>query len=153
MENRLSSFLFNKVGIDNYRKFLDLTSLRHKLVAGNVANVSTPGYRARDVDFKAELGKITKQSSRLQGVTTHANHIPTGQHEDRPPKIHSVRPRSDELNSVDIDQEVPKMAQNELMFTAGATLLKRKFEGLRKAITGSIKRSRASWIGVAANGN
>lgn len=134
MENKLTKFMFDQSGFPAYQKFLDLASLRHKLISGNVANVSTPGYRARDINFSQEFAKATKGASQTQIHMTHKNHIPTSNHPGRPAKIESIKPQIDELNSVDIDQEISKMAQNELLYTIGAKLVQRKFEGLRKAI-------------------
>ena len=36
-------------------KVLDVTSQRHKLVVANMANVDTPGYHTKDLDFRSEL--------------------------------------------------------------------------------------------------
>ena len=134
MDNKISQFLFNKVGISINKKFLDLSSFRHKLISGNIANSSTPGYKARDIKFHDEFKKMTKAGNRLSGTITHSGHIPTGNHEAKAPKVESEKIKIDEMNSVDIDKEIPNLAQNELMFTIGATLLQRKFEGLRKVI-------------------
>ena len=134
METKLANFLFQATGVNRYRKFLDLTSLRHKLISSNVANVSTPGYQAQDIDFKSELAKLAQKTNNLVGMTTHSRHIPLGQHPERIPKIERTRVDGSNLNSVDIDLEIPKMAQNELEFTIAARLLQKKFEGLRKAI-------------------
>ena len=134
MENKITEFIFNKVGIPKSQKYLDLASLKHKLVAGNVANVATPGYKAESFDFHSEFKKVSGAGSSLRGVTTNPNHIATGQHEAKPPKIHAERVQSGEMNSVDIDKEISNLAQNELLYEVGATLLQRKFEGLRKAI-------------------
>lgn len=135
MENKIASFLFQATGVDRARRFLDLASLRHKLVSSNVANVATPGYESLDIDFKTELAKSSQRTSNLAGFTTHANHIPLGQHQERVPEIGNTRVAAGDLNSVDIDREVPKMAQNELQYTIGARLLKNKFDALRKVIT------------------
>lgn len=134
MDNKISQFMFNKVGFSNTKKFLDLASFRNKLIAGNIANSSTPGYKAKDIKFHEEFQKMAKTGNRLAGATTNSAHIPTGNHADKPPKIESEKIKVDEMNSVDIDKEIPNLVQNELMFTIGATLLQRKFEGLRKVI-------------------
>ena len=136
MENKLTKFMFDRMGVPSYQKFLDLASLRHKLVSGNVANVSTAGYRAKDIDFKKEFARATQVGQHQQVHMTHANHIPTSTHPDRPAKVESIKPKIEELNSVDIDQEISKMAQNELLYSVGARLIQRKLEGLRKAING-----------------
>jgi flagellar basal-body rod protein FlgB len=135
MENKLASFLFESAGVNRYRRFLDLSSLQHKLVSSNMANVSTPGYRNMGIDFKGELAKSTGQTNRLAGTMTDTNHIPLGQHPEKMPVVNHEKVASGDLNSVDIDREVPRMAQNELEFTTAAKLLQKKFDGMRKAIT------------------
>ncbi len=134
MDNLLSKFVFDKVGIPTYRKFLDLTAFRHKLISGNMANISTPGYKARDIDFKAEFEKMTDQSNHLQGKTTNTGHIQLGARKTGSSKVHEQRVPRGDMNSVDIDREVSNMAQNELLYTIGARLLQKKFDALRKAI-------------------
>lgn len=135
MDNKLASFLFQSAGVNRYQRFLDLSSLRHKLVSSNVANVSTPSYKNLDIDFKEELAKSNGQTGRLAGLVTDTRHIPLGQHPDRMPTVNHDKVEKGDLNSVDIDREVPKMVQNELEFTTAARLLQKKFEGIRKAIT------------------
>ena len=44
-------------------KALALRSQRLSLLASNIANASTPGYKARDIDFDAALQKATTQAS------------------------------------------------------------------------------------------
>ncbi len=134
MSNTLTKFVFDKLNVPNAQKFLDLAALRHKLIAGNIANVSTPGYRTRDIDFKAEFAKATGNTNSIAGTVTHKGHIPTGNHKSRAPEVDAVKVKVDELNSVDIDKEISNLAQNELLFTAGAKLLQKKFAGLREAI-------------------
>jgi flagellar basal-body rod protein FlgB len=133
--NKLSGFMFEKIGVPNYQKYLDLSSLRHKLISGNVANASTPGYKSQDIEFQKEFENATGKGNHLQGSTTHANHIPLGQHAARDPKIESERVQNGDMNSVDIDHEMSNLAQNELRYTIGARLLQMKFSGLKKAIT------------------
>ena len=135
MENKIAQFLFNQSGIPNFKKFLDLSSFRHKLIGGNVANSSTPGYKSQDISFHEEFNRMTKNGNRLAGTTTHQGHIPTGSHEARAPEPDAVKVIDGDLNSVDIDKEISNLAQNELIFTVGATLLQRRFEGIKKVIS------------------
>ena len=123
MESKLASFLFEATGVNRYRKFLDIASLRHKLISSNVANVATPGYQSQDIAFKAELAKSAQRTNRLTGMTTDVGHIALGQHPERLPEIHRAKVTDGSLNGVDIDREIPKLAQNELQFTIGARLL------------------------------
>ena len=135
MENKIAQFIFDRTGVPNFKKFLDLSSFRHKLIGGNVANSSTPGYKAQQIEFHEEFNRLTKDGSKLAGSITHPAHIPTGSHEMRPPDPEELKVGDDELNSVDIDKEILTLAQNELMFTIGARLLQMKFDGIKKAIS------------------
>ena len=135
VENKLTDFVFNKMGVPTMRKYLDLAAYRHKLVSGNIANVSTPGYREKDIDFQAEFTKATGKTHHLEGAVTNAGHIPLGATPTRPPKVNQEKVQDGSMNSVDIDREVSTMAQNELLYTIGAKMLQRKFEGIKTAIT------------------
>ena len=134
MANMLTKFIFDRMHIPDNKSFLDLTGLRHKLISGNIANVSTPGYRSQDIDFKKEFARATGQTSQLDGQLTNERHIPLGNNPARPPRVNDVKIKEGEMNSVDIDREISNLAQNELLFTIGARMLQRKFEGLRTAI-------------------
>jgi len=135
MPNKLTQFMFERIGIPNFGKYLDLAAFRHKLVSGNIANASTPGYRRHDIDFQAEFKKMTGQTSRLVGHTTHDRHIILGNHQAKDPKVQYTRVIEGNMNSVDIDREVATLAKNELLFSVGARLLQRKLAGLKNAIT------------------
>ncbi len=135
MENKIADFIFKGVGLPKAEKFLNLASERHKLVSDNIANVATPGYRSRQMDFKAELAKLGDNNPHLEGTLTRPGHIPLGNSFEKGPDIEAEKPKQGDLNSVDIDKEISSLAQNELMYTIGAQIVKDKFAGLRKVIT------------------
>jgi flagellar basal-body rod protein FlgB len=135
MVNKTADFVFNRIGVPKFEKYLDLSSFRHKLVGGNIANVSTPGYRSRDIDFQTEFARLTKETDNLAGTTTNRAHLPLGFHPERPPEPDEMKVAAGEMNSVDIDKEISDLAKNELVFSVAARLLKQKFDGLRKAIS------------------
>jgi flagellar basal-body rod protein FlgB len=134
-DNSLSKFVFDKMGVPTYRKYLSLGSFRHKLISGNMANVATPGYKAEDIDFQKEFLRVTAQTNHVAGALTDKNHIPLGQHETKAPEVKRTRIEDGDMNSVDIDKEASTLAQNELLYTIGARLLQKKFESLKTAIT------------------
>lgn len=134
MSNTITKFVFDRLNVPSAKKFLDLAAFRHKLIAGNIANVSTPGYRSKDINFHEEFAKAAGKTNAIAGTTTHAQHIPTGNHKSRAPEVEASKVKVNEFNSVDIDKEISNLAQNELLYTAGAKLLEKKFAGLREAI-------------------
>lgn len=135
IDNGLTKFIFNKMGVPNYQKYLTLGSYRHKLISGNISNVSTPEYKAEDIDFQDEYSRLTAQSNHIAGAITNPNHIPLGNHENRQPDVKKQSITDGDINSVNIEEQASNMAQNELLYTIGAKLLKQKFDGLKTAIT------------------
>ncbi len=134
MANQLSKFIFDKMAVPTFRKYLNLGSFRHKLVSSNLANLSTPGYRSQDFDFKKEFDRLNGQTHSVAGVLTNPNHIPLGQHEAKPPTVEQAKIQDGDINSVDIDKETAAMVENELQYTTAARLLQMRFEGLKTAI-------------------
>lgn len=136
MANSIKTALWDKTGIDKFGKLLDLTAYRHKLIAGNVANSMTPGYAAREIDFKDEIDNALGSGRTLAMKTTSTKHLGnTGP--NREIKVIEHAAESDEdLNGVDIDTEVTNMAVNQMRYTIGARILRKKMDFLRSAIRG-----------------
>src|ERR1035438_5975948 len=101
--------------LQRMERFLDVTSLRETLVASNIANVDTPGYRTRDVDFAKEMRR--------------ASAAPDSTPEPVVKEIGGLIERPDG-NNVSIDRETMLVAQTQLQFQAGVALLKSEFKRL-----------------------
>ncbi len=135
MSNLIKNTLLDKIGVPMMRQYLNLASTRHKLISGNIANISTPGYRSKDIDFHGELKKFLDNKDHLKVKVTHENHIPIGQSRPKGPELIINKSRSGNgINNVDIDKEVANMAENQIYYTAGARLLAQKFEGIKRVI-------------------
>ena len=132
--NGIAALMFEKTGMERLGKYLDVSSVRHKLVARNLANVSTPGFKSADIDFQKEFQRASGTGDFLASSRTHSNHIAFGGDPTADPKINQQRVASGDLNSVDAENEISNLAQNELVYTVGAKLLKNKVDGIRKAI-------------------
>lgn len=102
---------------------LDLYEARHRVLAENVANAETPGYRARDLDFGSALTRAFESSD--------------GSHdtEEAEPIIDARATIKIDGNSVDVDTEMARMSQNAEKIVALSQFIGRKFAGLRAAIT------------------
>ena len=101
-------------------RYLDLLAKRHELIVSNMANVDTPHYRTRDIDFQGELRRA---SSSLE-------------ESDPQPRVVEVpglveRPDG---NNVSMDREGMLLAQTQLEFKMGTALLKHTFQGLMSVI-------------------
>jgi len=101
---------------------LDLTAKRQDLLSQNIANVDTPGYRARDLDFAQELRRAGYGDQELAS-TPFVREVP------------GLIERPDG-NNVSIDRESLVMAQNQLQFQTEVALLRSEFNRLQLAING-----------------
>ena len=95
--------------------YMDTLSARQKLVASNIANADTPGYKTLDLDFSSAY------QSALDGAT---------------PKAEQVQglPVKSDGNNVSLDREARMLAENALRFSVASSLLKSQFRTLKSAI-------------------
>lgn len=137
MGNLVKNIVYTNSSARHYSKLLDLSALKHKTAASNIANAETPGYKRKTFDFDSELRK-SMEEPRLKPVESHQRHIPLSNSGGRPPRVIEVDRsiNSTGINSVDIDQEMSDLAQNQLIYQYGSKMIKKKFEGLRDAIKG-----------------
>lgn len=124
-------------------KVLDLTSERNNLISSNLANRDTPGYKAQDLAFESQLKKAydadNSRNMPLAMTTTQPAHLAGG----RPDGLNKVQGEVFSVfnpeakldgNTVDLDQEMSKLASNQLLYQAAVTMLSRKITSLRTAI-------------------
>jgi flagellar basal-body rod protein FlgB len=109
----------NAYGIGLLQQAMTAASLRHRVVANNLANVNTPGYRALEVRFEDEL---SKHLDRPEGVV--------------PAVVESDLPERADGNTVDLDRELGAMNKNSLLYQAASQVLATRIAALRSAIAG-----------------
>ena len=122
-------------------KALDAYALRQRVMADNIANIATPGFRAKEVTFEDQLRRALYKRGEPRGITTHARHIPIGGEplEQVSPRVKASDnsyPDASGINDVDVDREMAELAKNQLLYTFAAHLMSRKFSGIRASIRG-----------------
>jgi flagellar basal-body rod protein FlgB len=120
---------------------LKVRGQRTEVLARNLANADTPGYKARDLDFRAALAQASGSADApIAMTTTHANQISnaidasgetTANLKYRVPLAPSL-----DGNTVDVQMEQANFAENSVRFQSTLTFLNAKFRGLMTAITG-----------------
>jgi len=97
-------------------RYMDLLSARQKLVASNIANADTPGYRTRDLDFQGEFEAAA-------GLT---------------PEVVPVAglPVKNDGNNVSLDREARLLSENAMRFQVASSLMRTQIHTLQTAITG-----------------
>lgn len=111
-------------------------SERAELLAGNLANADTPGYKAKDMDFQAALSKA-QGSQNFSLSRTDSRHFvvdlaPPGTVQYRVPN----QPDTGDGNTVDVQTERTSYMENALQYQASLEFLNSKISGLLKAIKG-----------------
>jgi flagellar basal-body rod protein FlgB len=99
---------------------LDKGAFRHQLIAGNLANVDTPGYKTRDIrTFVGELDQAM-----------------TGEEVEFSPMSHELRGLMErpDGNNVNVDRESLLLAENQLHFQVAVQFLRAEFHRLSLAI-------------------
>ena len=121
------------IGIDKsatlLEKMLDVSSVKHKVIANNIANVNTPGYKKMEVSFADQLEKALNESS--------MNKFDTLQPKIVISKEDTSETARNDGNNVDMDKEVSSLVKNTLTYSIYTQLLAKKYEGIKSAIEGS----------------
>jgi flagellar basal-body rod protein FlgB len=109
---------------------------RAQVLAENIANADTPGYKAKDIDFQQALnnakarqsGAMTRSHEQHFNISTAARHETKFRNPDQPD--------TGDGNTVDIHRERNAFMQNSLEYQASMTFLNDRISGLKKALTG-----------------
>ena len=101
-------------------QYLDLAAFRQKLIASNLANVDTPGYRTRDISFE---GEMRRAQDRL------GPQAPT-------PRVFEVQGLIErpDGNNVNLEREGLLLARTQLQFRLGVERLRQEFQRISAAV-------------------
>jgi flagellar basal-body rod protein FlgB len=110
---------------------------RAEVLANNLANADTPGFKARDVDFQAMMQRAQESVSGFQMETTDDAHMDVSASGAEGELLYRVpyQPSVDG-NTVNTQQEQARFMRNAMDFQASFQFLNSKFSGLTKAIKG-----------------
>jgi flagellar basal-body rod protein FlgB len=134
-----------RIGIDNalgiHPEALQLRSQRTEVLARNIANADTPGFKSRDLDFRAVLAAQTSKSSggpQAPLQRTHSQHMQDSTIQSHAADLGYRIPLMPSLdgNTVESQVEQAEFAENALQFQASLRFLNGKFTGLMTAIRG-----------------
>ena len=118
---------------------LDLRSAKQRVIASNLANEETPGYRASELNFMDQLQSARKGRLPIVMAATQSGHF--GAHGRQ--GIQAVTGKLSEVpagdlpldaNSVNLELEMAKLSENAMQYNAAATILAKRFTSLLSAI-------------------
>ncbi len=114
--------------VAHLERFLDLLSSRHRILASNIANADTPGFRAKDFDFRAEFKRAIRKME--TGETMPPMKLPELY------ETPAVSPSRDG-NTVSMEIEMTKMSGNTMLYNAIAQVLSMELKQIKDAIVNS----------------
>ena len=106
-------------------RLLDAASLRHRVIAQNVANVNTPGYHQLDVDFESAFARALAVGDKAALTRVQPTVVEN-----------TAAPERADGNNVDIDVEMARLNKNTLLYRAFAQIIASHEATARSAITG-----------------
>jgi len=112
---------------------LKIRSYKHSLLASNIANVDTPGYRRKDISFEKIIQSYLSEKNRLK--TTHPKHF-DGSFKN----IYKLLKAYEEEtlgtpNNVNLEEELVQLTENQMLYEATLQALSKELERLKEAIT------------------
>lgn len=133
--------IYQSTNIPFLNNALDAYSLRQQVIADNIANVTSIGYRSKHVSFEEQLDSALGQKS-ISPVRTHYNHLPFG---CPPPGNGGAQVVEDDtqnyisgVNNVDFDHQMAELAKNQIKFKFSSKMVQDIFRGLQKSIKGTL---------------
>ena len=123
--------LVNQTNAPLAERVLNFASARHKLIAENVANVDTPGYRQKDISpakfFAMLRERAAAKRSGPPGTTTFSDVDAELEHPTRGILFHDGNNRS-------MEQLVSDQAKNGLLYTMAIEILRKQFSSMDMAL-------------------
>jgi flagellar basal-body rod protein FlgB len=129
--------------MDLVQRSLDSAALSHKVIADNIANVDTPGFKRAEVVFGEKLKQAfearANEPQHLAAARTNVGHMefePTPEVDTVQPEVitDSATSLRNDGNNVDVDREVSLLAQNTVWYNTLAQITEQQFASLRTAI-------------------
>lgn len=114
---------------------ISISQKRHAVVASNISNIDTPGYRPKDIDFKAALNRVLESGQELDLARTNPGHIDLGRSAAAGVEVIEEKGEWNGYNWLNIDREMTKLTQNNLIYRTGVEVLLRKMAILREVIS------------------
>lgn len=130
----MDSISFSIKNREILKKYITALDKRLDVIANNIANVDTPGFKRSDVTFESQLKRaiMSEQDTGIKAITTNKKHIPfkvpIDWKEVQPKRVldYSTTMRNDG-NNVDIDKEMTYLSKTTLTYQAVMDLLKHDY--------------------------
>jgi flagellar basal-body rod protein FlgB len=97
---------------------LNIRAQYHKVLSGNIANVETPNYKEKDIDFQSEIQRNIGSQNNIDIRESNDGDV-----------IGSI-----DGNTVNMENQIVKMTENHMLFTSLVQVISKKFSMMRYVI-------------------
>ena len=117
------------------RQGLSGLTKRQELIANNLSNMDTPGYRAADVPFEQVLDKQIRQTGDIPMMMTADLHMNAGASQLARMETTRGAAMKEDGNGVDVDYEMSRLAETTIQYNTVTQLFAARMALLRSAVS------------------
>ena len=115
-------------------KAISIAQKRNEVITSNISNLDTPGYKSKDVNFKSELAKALETNHQNGLVRTNPRHISMQNNGGQMIEPYEEQGEWNGYNWANIDSEMTKLTENNLVYRTAVEALLRKMSLLKEVI-------------------
>ena len=104
----------------------------HRIIANNIANVDTPGYKPVERDFQSTLRNAVEGRGRISLRRTRPQHLDASRFRIRHASV--VQISKNDYNKVDIEKEIANLAENRGRYTTYGSILVKQFSMIKNML-------------------
>jgi flagellar basal-body rod protein FlgB len=121
--------------LDAMEAYMSRLSQRQQIVASNLANIDTPGYKSKDVSFHATMQELLSDDS-VDMKTTLPEHSQGTTQALPQTQVFEVQglPSREDQNNVDLDREMLKLSETSFAYSMISQMVRSKFSALSTSI-------------------
>lgn len=113
---------------------LGIVKQRHAIIIGNISNLDTPGYRAKDMDFKTTLSQALDPEKGVNLVKTNPKHMVFRSGPTSNLELFEEKGEWNGLNWVNLDHTMTKLMENSLLYRVATEALLRKIAIIKEVL-------------------
>ena len=115
-------------------KAIGIAQKRNELITSNISNIDTPGYKSKDINFKNELARALEKNHKTDLVKTDPRHISMQMDGDQMIEPYEEPGEWNGYNWANIDSEMTKLTENNLVYRTAVEALLRKMALLKEVV-------------------
>jgi len=113
---------------------ISIIQKRHGVIISNISNANTPGYSAKEVDFKKTLFRVRNSDHKENMARTNPAHVDVKMEPVEQLEIYEEKGQWNGLNRVNMDKEMTRLMENNLIYRTTVETLLRKLLMLKEVI-------------------